>query len=170
MTHTPLHIRTYHASDEDATVALWQACGLTRPWNDPHKDIARKLAVQPDLFLVGTVDQKLVGTVMGGYEGHRGWINYLAVHPDFQRQGHASVLLQAIEQKFRALGCPKINLQVRSSNLEVLAFYRRHGYLPDEVVCCGKRLIDDSLAATAPDRDAPAAVSPEQQLPGEAVT
>ena len=170
MNSSPLQIRAYRASDEDATVALWQACGLTRPWNDPHKDIARKLEVQPELFLVGQIDQQLVATVMGGYEGHRGWINYLAVHPDFQRRGLASALLRGVEQRLQAMGCAKINLQVRNSNLDVLAFYRQLGYLPDEVVCCGKRLIDDTPTAGGPGDSADRAVSPKQHPAGKSVT
>ena len=76
-----MQIRPFQPADEAAVIALWEACKLTRPWNDPRKDIARKLAVQPELFLVGTVDGEIVATVMAGYEGHRGWVNYLAVAP-----------------------------------------------------------------------------------------
>ncbi|MBV8621223.1 MAG: GNAT family acetyltransferase [Curvibacter sp.] len=141
-------IRPYQPLDEDATVALWQACALTRPWNDPRKDIARKLQIQPELFLVGETDGRLMASVMAGYEGHRGWVNYLAVHPDFQRRGHASTLMAEVEQRLLALGCPKINLQIRSGNQAVLAFYRRLGYLPDEAISCGKRLIDDEAPAS----------------------
>ena len=136
-------IRPYQASDEAAVVALWQACELTRPWNDSHKDIARKLQVQPELFLVGEVLGRLMASAMFGYEGHRGWVNYLAVSPDHQRQGHAKVLMQHGEALLLALGCPKINLQVRASNAQVLAFYQSLGYQDDQVVSMGKRLIPD---------------------------
>ena len=88
MTESPLLIRPFQTEDEDASVALWKMCELTVPWNNPHKDIARKLQVQPELILVGILDSSLIATVMGGYEGHRGWINYLAVHPDFQGMGY----------------------------------------------------------------------------------
>jgi len=74
-----MHIRPFQPGDEQAAVNLWRRCDLIRPWNDPHKDIARKRRVRPDLFLVGTIDNKVVATVMAGYEGHRGWLNYLAV-------------------------------------------------------------------------------------------
>nr|WP_315427554.1 GNAT family acetyltransferase [uncultured Albidiferax sp.] len=140
-------IRTYQESDEAAVVALWQACGLTRPWNDPHKDIARKLLVQRELFLVGEVDGQLVATAMAGYDGHRGWVNYLAVQPDQRGQGHGAALMAYIEQLLLALGCPKLNLQVRSSNSAVLDFYRHLGYAQDEAVSLGKRLIPDGPAA-----------------------
>ncbi|PUE07672.1 GNAT family acetyltransferase [Limnohabitans sp. T6-20] len=138
-----MHIRPYQASDEAAVVTLWQACDLTRPWNDPHKDIARKLQVHPELFLVGEVQGHLMASAMFGYEGHRGWVNYLAVSPGHQKQGHAKALMQQGEALLLARGCPKINLQVRASNAAVLAFYQSLGYQDDQVVSMGKRLIPD---------------------------
>ncbi len=138
-----MDIRPYRASDEVAVVALWQACDLTRPWNDPHKDIARKLQVHPELFLVGEVQGHLMASAMFGYEGHRGWVNYLAVAPEHQRQGHAEALMRHGEALLLAKGCPKINLQVRASNASVLAFYQSLGYQDDQVVSMGKRLIPD---------------------------
>lgn len=138
-----MDIRPYLEADEAAVVALWQACGLTRPWNDPHKDIARKLTVQRELFLVGELDGRIVASVMAGYEGHRGWVNYLAVAPELQGRGHGAALMQRVEQEFRARGCPKVSLLVRASNSAVLAFYRRLGYAVDEAVPLGKRLIAD---------------------------
>ena len=136
-------IRAFRQGDEDAVVALWQECGLTRPWNDPGKDIARKMTVQPELFLVGLVENKLVATLMAGYEGHRGWVNYLAVAPECRRRGFARVLMQEAEERLLALGCPKVNIQVRNSNAEALGFYKSIGYLQDEAVSFGKRLIPD---------------------------
>jgi ribosomal protein S18 acetylase RimI-like enzyme len=138
-----MEIRAYRAADEDAVIDLWQRCGLTRPWNDPRKDIQRKLRVQPELFLVGVLDGVLVGTVMAGYEGHRGWINYLGVAPEQQRRGLARALMAEAERLLRAAGCPKINLQVRNSNQGAIEFYRQIGYAIDEVVSLGKRLEHD---------------------------
>jgi ribosomal protein S18 acetylase RimI-like enzyme len=138
-----MHIRTFHAADEGAVVALWDECGLTRPWNDPHKDIARKLEVQPELFLVGVVDEALIASVMAGYEGHRGWINYLAVAPRFRARGYGRALVEHVERLLLERGCPKINLQVRASNPAAVAFYRRLGYAQDESISLGKRLIVD---------------------------
>ena len=135
-----LTIRPFAIADSEEVIAIWQACGLTVPWNDPHKDIARKMEVNPELFLVAEVDGRIAGTVMGGYEGHRGWINYLAVAPDFQRQRIGVALMQEVEAKLQALGCPKINLQVRPDNNTVLAFYRGLGYAIEERVSLGKRL------------------------------
>jgi hypothetical protein len=79
-------VRPYQPDDEAAVVALWARCDLTRPWNDPHKDIRRKLRVRPDLFLVGVLGQEIVATAMVGYDGHRGWINYLGVAPEHRRK------------------------------------------------------------------------------------
>jgi ribosomal protein S18 acetylase RimI-like enzyme len=138
-----MHIRPYHPADEDAVVALWAQCGLTRPWNDPRKDIRRKLAVRPDLFLVGELDGAVVGTVMVGYDGHRGWINYLGVDPACRRRGLGRALMAEAERLLRQAGCPKINLQVRTSNAEAIEFYRRIGFAVDDVVSLGKRLEHD---------------------------
>lgn len=138
-----MEIRPYRSSDEAAVVALWVKCGLTRPWNDPRRDICRKLAVRPDLFLVGTIAEEIVATVMAGYEGHRGWINYLAVAPGQQRQGLGRRIMEAAETLLKQAGCPKINLQVRTSNQGVIEFYKSLGYLTDDVVSLGKRLEND---------------------------
>lgn len=136
-----MHIRSYALGDEDAVIHLWEQCGLTRAWNDPRKDIARKLTVQPELFLVGEFDGKVVATLMAGYEGHRGWVNYLAVAPQCRRHGFGRILMQEAEERLLALGCPKVNIQVRASNAEAIGFYREIGYVPDEAVSLGKRLI-----------------------------
>ena len=141
-----LQIRPYEAADEVAVVALWHACGLTRPWNDPRRDIARKLTVQPELFLIATTGAGLVATAMVGFDGHRGWVNYLAVAPSHRHRSIGRVLMQEAERLLTALGCPKLNLQVRSANTEVLAFYRALGYAPDDVVAMGRRLIADDNA------------------------
>ena len=114
-----------------------------RPWNDPHKDIARKLKVQPELFLVGEAESQIVASVMAGYEGHRGWVNYLAVAPAFRGRGYGRALMQHVEAALKRRGCPKLNLQIRNSNRDAVEFYRRLGYLEDESVSFGKRLIAD---------------------------
>ena len=139
-------IRTFQPADADAVVQLWNECGLTRPWNDPYKDIARKLTVQPEMFLVGTVANTVVAAVMGGYDGHRGWVNYLAVSPTHQRRGYAGALMQDIEQRLLAMGCPKINLLVRGSNTAVVSFYEKLAFQQDDVISLGKRLIPDIAA------------------------
>ncbi len=136
-------IRTFALADESAVISLWRACGLTRPWNDPAKDVRRKLAVDDDFFLVATVDGAIVGTVMAGYDGHRGWINYLAVSPDRRGSGMGRELMAEAERRLVAVGCPKINLQVRATNDGALGFYDRIGYSTDDVVSLGKRIEDD---------------------------
>ena len=137
-------IRAYRPADEAAVVDLWRRCDLTRPWNDPHKDISRKLRVNPELFLVAEVDGgRVAGTVMVGYDGHRGWLNYLGVHPDHRRRGVGAALMNEAERLLRAKGCPKINLQVRTMNAEAVAFYRSLGFAVDDVTSLGKRLERD---------------------------
>jgi ribosomal protein S18 acetylase RimI-like enzyme len=138
-----MRIRAYAQGDEEAVVALWERCGLTRSWNDPRKDIRRKLAVRPDLFLVGELGNELVATAMAGYEGHRGWINYLAVVPAHQRKGLARRMMEEAERLLCAAGCPKINLQIRAANAGAVEFYREIGYSVDEVISMGKRLERD---------------------------
>ena len=135
-----LEIRNYWESDQKAVVDLWRDCGLVAPWNDPVEDIHRKLHVQRDMFLVGLLDSRLVGSVMAGYEGHRGWINYLAVVPDCRKSGYGQRLMEEAETRLRALGCPKINLQIRSSNVDVVEFYKGIGFSVDDVISMGKRL------------------------------
>ena len=139
-----LTIRAFQNEDEQAVIALWRDCGLVVPQNDPAKDIARKLEVDPDLFLVGLVDNAIAATVMGGYEGHRGWINYLAVEPSMQGKGHGRAMMVAIEKQLKDRGCPKINLQVRASNSAALGFYAAIGYLNDNVIGLGKRIESDN--------------------------
>jgi ribosomal protein S18 acetylase RimI-like enzyme len=138
-----LEIRTFVESDEKVVIALWSRCGLLRPWNDPRKDIVRKLQVQRELFLVGILDGVVVATVMAGYDGHRGWINYLAVDPAHRRMGLGNALMVEAERLLRELGCPKINLQVRRENIEATAFYSHLGFREDDVVSYGKRLEGD---------------------------
>jgi ribosomal protein S18 acetylase RimI-like enzyme len=142
-----LAIRPYQVTDRDAVVLLWHDCGLVRPWNDPVADITRKLTEQPELFLVAHLEGVLVGTVMAGFEGHRGWINYLAVAPAKQRHAIGRALMTRVEELLLARGCPKINLQIRASNSGVVSFYKSLGYSEDAVISLGKRLIIDEPPA-----------------------
>lgn len=139
-----MQIRVFQPADETAVIALWESCGLVRPTNNPRKDIQRKLAVNPEMFLVGEREGKIIASVMVGYEGHRGWINYLAVSPEWQRQGLGRQLMAAAEQLLRGRRCPKINLQVRNTNHAVMEFYKRLGYGIDGATSMGKRLEPDS--------------------------
>ena len=139
-----MEIRTYQDKYRGDVIALWKECGLVVPQNDPEKDIDRKLKVDPDLFLVGISGNEIIASVMGGYEGHRGWINYLAVRPSEQRKGYGQSIMQAVEQLIKDKGCPKINLQVRATNEKVMAFYSAIGYGNDNVVGLGKRFEHDS--------------------------
>jgi ribosomal protein S18 acetylase RimI-like enzyme len=138
-----MKVRAYSDSDKEHVISLWNECGLIAPQNDPARDIERKLKVDPDLFLVGFNENGIVASVMGGYEGHRGWINYLAVRPSEQRKGYGQSIMQTVEALIRQKGCPKINLQIRTTNKAVIAFYSAMGYGMDNVVSLGKRLESD---------------------------
>lgn len=141
--NTDFVIRPYNTGDESGVIDLWQRCKLTRPQNNPKLDIERKLKVNPELFLVGLIEREIIATAMGGYEGHRGWINYLAVDPHFQRNGLGRKMMDTIQSKLSKLGCPKINLQVREDNLEAVNFYKAIGYAQEPVLSMGKRLVQD---------------------------
>jgi ribosomal protein S18 acetylase RimI-like enzyme len=138
-----VNIRPFRPVDESPVLALWRACDLLRPQNDPVKDIARKLKVNPEWFLVAEENGQIVGTVMAGYEGHRGWINYLAAAPSKRGTGVGRALMAEAERLLRGAGCPKINLQVRTGNTEAAQFYRRIGFVQDEAISFGKRLEAD---------------------------
>ena len=139
-----MQIRPFDEQDTDAAIALWTTCGLVRPWNDPRRDIERKLRVQRELFLVGIDEEALVATAMAGYDGHRGWVYYVATDPARQGQGLGRAMMAEVERLLVELGCPKVNIQVRSGNEPVMEFYRRLGYAPDNALSMGKRLIPDA--------------------------
>ncbi len=143
-------IRPFRSADRTAVIELWYRAGLVRPWNNPDADIDRKLKVDPELFLVALLNEKLVATVMGGYDGHRGWINYLATDPEHRNLGIARQLVQHLEAELLKRGCPKINLQIRTENQEVRAFYEHLGYSVDAAISMGKRIIPDSDPQIAP--------------------
>ena len=130
----------YSSEYQDAVVDLWRKCNLVVPQNDPVEDIQRKLVFQPDLFFVALLDSKVIGSIMVGYEGHRGWMNYLAVLPEHQRQGYGRKLVEKAVDELKRLGCLKVNLQVRRSNVSVVEFYEHLGFKDDDVVGLGKRL------------------------------
>jgi ribosomal protein S18 acetylase RimI-like enzyme len=138
-----LVIRSYQTRDEAGVIELWLQCNLVVPQNNPERDIRRKLRVNPEWFLVGVLGGHVVATCMAGYEGHRGWINYLAVSPHHRRQGIGRRIMEEAEKKLSAAGCPKINLQVRETNRAVIQFYERIGYTRDLVASMGKRLEND---------------------------
>lgn len=138
-----MQIRPFAPEDTDAVIELWTSAGLVRPWNDPRKDIERKLAAQPELFLVGESDGQVVAAAMVGYDGHRGWVNYLAVSHGSRGLDYGRRMMEEAERLLIELGCPKLNLQIRSDNASVRAFYEHLGYTEDAAVSYGKRLITD---------------------------
>ncbi|ESK38653.1 hypothetical protein P256_01467 [Acinetobacter nectaris CIP 110549] len=136
-------IRPIENRDIDTVVELWEICNITRPWNHPETDIFRKMNQKDDLFLVAEKDSRVIASIMGGYDGHRGWIHYLAVQPEYQRLGIATALMQNIEKRLIAIGCPKVQLMVRPENTSVIQFYEELDFEEIESVCLGKRLIQD---------------------------
>ena len=127
-----------------SVIKLWELCELTRQWNNPIKDIQRKLTVQSELFLVLEKDGQILGSIMGGFDGHRGNVNYLGIHPDHKNKGLGKLLMNRIEVELIKMGCPKINLMVRDANIDVQQFYKVIGYKEQKVVVFGKRLIPDN--------------------------
>jgi len=136
-------IRTFRPDDESDVINLWRQCGLIVPWNNPETDIQRKLSTSPNLFYVGVLDGELIASCMAGYDGHRGWIYFLAVKSAHQRQGFASRLIDHAESELIKLGCPKVELMVRKSNNNITSFYQSVGYDTDPVMVLSKRLTED---------------------------
>ncbi|MGL4928973.1 MAG: GNAT family acetyltransferase [Plesiomonas sp.] len=140
-----MEIRVFKQNDFEEVLTLWDRCDVLRPWNDPEIDIERKVHTGVDLFLVAEVAGEVIGTIMGGYDGHRGWVTYLAVHPDYRGRGIANALVNRVEKKLIARGCPKIHLLVREENQSVINMYEKLGYEIQDTICLGKRLIEDSI-------------------------
>ena len=138
-----MHIRSFQMQDRSALVKLWHACGLVTSTNDPNKDIDRKLATQPELLLVGELAGAVIASVMVGYDGHRGWINYLATSPAHRGQGFGREMMKHAEALLASRGCPKINLQIRAGNEEVRGFYESLGYVVEERISMGKHIEAD---------------------------
>lgn len=134
-------IRAYNQKDCEGVVALWDLVFPNAPaHNDPNRDIQSKLGVQPELFFVAESDQRIIGTAMAGYDGHRGWVYYVAVHPDFRRKRLGTALMKEAEEALKVVGCQKLNLQIRADNAEVQAFYESMEYRVEERISMGKRL------------------------------
>ena len=130
----------YSSDYQEDVIDLWEKCDLIVPQNDPIEDIQKKLDFQPELFFIALLDGKLVGSVMVGYEGHRGWLNYLAVSLDYQKQGYGNKLVNKAIYELKKIGCLKVNVQVRKSNTSAVEFYKHLGFKDDDVVSLGMRL------------------------------
>lgn len=135
-------VRPYQSADEDELVQLW---GLVFPGapahNDPRNDIRMKLDIQPELLFVAVTDNQIIGSAMSGFDGHRGWVYYVAVHPEYRRRGIGSALMKKVESELIDMGCPKINLQIRADNHQVKLFYESLGYDVEDRISMGKKLI-----------------------------
>ncbi len=133
-------IRVYQDSDEAGVVALWrEVFPDAPPWNDPLTDIRAKQSHQPELFFVAVVGASVVGTVMAGYDGHRGWVHYVAVKSTYRRRGIGTALMARAEEALARMGCPKLNLQVRGHDRNAISFYRRLRYEVEDRVSMAKR-------------------------------
>jgi ribosomal protein S18 acetylase RimI-like enzyme len=140
MIEMKFEIVRYDSKHQEAVIDLWKECCLIVPWNDPEEDIQKKIDFQPDLFFVALLDGAIIGSVMAGYEGHRGWLNYLAVLPRYQKRGYGKRLVEKAIDKLAEMGCLKVNLQVRRTNASAVEFYKHLGFKIDEVASLGKRL------------------------------
>jgi ribosomal protein S18 acetylase RimI-like enzyme len=136
----PLTIRSFEEIDREAVVALWQLCGLTRPWNNPTTDIDLAITGATSTILIGTADGHVVASVMTGFDGHRGWIYYLAVAPDQARVGYGRSMMRAAEDWLKGQGAPKAELMVRDDNRSTIGFYEALGYELQHVTVLGRRL------------------------------
>jgi len=140
-----MNIRQFIEADREVVIQLWSDCDLTRPWNDPSKDIDRKMTYQPQLFFVGEINGDVMASAMLGYDGHRGALYYFAIHPDQQGKGYGRGFMEYLEEKLQEIGCPKLNLLVRTTNLQVTGFYEQLEYKEDDVVSLGKRFEEGEL-------------------------
>jgi len=136
-------IRQFVPNDTNRVIFIWEQCDLVRNWNNPNFDIQRKLNFQKELFFVGLFNDEIIATAMFGYDGHRGWLNYFAVLPNFQKRGFGKQLMTFGEMALIEKGCPKLNLQIRNDNTKAINFYQKVGYKEDAAVSFGKRLIED---------------------------
>jgi ribosomal protein S18 acetylase RimI-like enzyme len=137
-----MNIRAFADADEADVAALWGAIFPDRrAWNQPRAYMARKRGTQPELFLVGEHNGRVIGTVLAGYDGVRGWIYHLAVAPALRRQGHGAALMRAAEAALAERGCPKVNLQIVADNSAVVRFYERLGYAIEPRISMGKVLV-----------------------------
>ena len=136
-------IRQFVPNDTNRVIFIWEQCYLVRSWNNPNFYIQRKLNFQKELFFVGLLNDEIIATAMFGYDGHRGWLNYFAVLPNFQKRGFGKKLMTFGEMALIEKGCPKLNLQIRNDNTKAINFYKKVGYKEDAAVSFGKRLIED---------------------------
>ena len=136
-------IRQFVPNDTNRVIFIWEQCDLVSNWNNPNFDIRRKLNFQKELFFVGLLNDEIIATAMFGYDGHRGWLNYFAVLPNFQKKGFGKQLMTFGELALIEKGCPKLNLQIRNDNTKAINFYQKVGYKEDAAVSFGKRLIED---------------------------
>jgi len=136
----PLAITPIADADVVTVIALWQACGLTRPWNDPAADIALARRGPNSTILIGRADNTIVATAMVGHDGHRGWVYYVATDPDRRAKGFGRAIMDAAEDWLRRAGIAKLQLLVRPENSGVAAFYQSIGFGEQKILFLTKWL------------------------------
>lgn len=124
----------------EAVIALWDRCGLLRPWNDPRRDVALARRTPTARVLIGRIEGQVVASAMLGFDGHRGWAYYVAVEPELQGRGYGRLMIEAAEAWFRQIGAPKMQLLVRNGNAEARGFYEKLGFADQDCVALGKFL------------------------------
>ena len=138
-----MEIRKFNPVETEEVIRIWDECGLLHHPNDPYEEIRNKVALQPDLFLVGVAGEKVIGTIMLGYEGRRGWINALCILPEYRGRGFGGRLVKYGLDILRELGAPKVNLLVRTGNTAVIEFYEKLGFRLDDAICMGYRFSEE---------------------------
>lgn len=136
-------IRIFREEDKQTVIEMWHLCNLISEANNPELDIERKRKEDGSLFFVGEYNGSPVATCMAGYDGHRGWLYYLAVHPDYQKRHFGKMIVKHAEEALKSTGCPKIDLMIRNTNRKTIKFYEKVGYVHEPVIVMGKRLTVD---------------------------
>ena len=156
---TKLHVRDFIEEDLQPVVTLWTDCGLVRPWNDPEADIIQAVGTENARLLVGQIDDRVIATILCGFDGHRGWIYYFAVAPDCQGKGYSRALLEEAEEWLLSIGVPKLELMVRNSNARVISYYQAADYAREDVTVLSKWLKKPAMGMTTETEKLPVTIT-----------
>lgn len=129
-----MNFRDFTLNDFDLVIDLWKRAGLILSHSDTHQGMKKKLKRDPELFFVLEKDTRIIGVVMGSYDGRRGWINHLAVDPEYQGKNIGQQIIEELESRFKKIGCEKVNLLIELSNMEVQGFYEKQGFKKEELI------------------------------------
>lgn len=134
-------IREFQDNDYPEVLSLWNSCQIVVRKSDEFQELKKILVLNPDIFLVVVESQKIIGSVIGTWDGRRGWINHLAVSAEKRNLGIGTALLKEVENRLASKGCTKINLTILPNNQEVITFYKAEGYLEEQVVFMSKKIV-----------------------------